>query len=103
MVLDGLGIRHYFEMVIDHDQVTNGKPDPEILFTAATGLGVEPARCVVVEDSVSGFKAAENANMAYIVITAGADATELEHARGSRGFYEDFTSLTPAILKAILG
>jgi len=102
MVLDELDIRKYFQVVIDHDQVRKGKPDPEILLSSAAKLGIKPAQCVVIEDSISGFKAAEQAGMAYIVILAGADRKELKSAAGARAMYEDFSQITPASLKAIV-
>jgi sugar-phosphatase len=39
------------------DDVTRGKPDPDPFLAAAEALGVEPARCLVVEDSAAGLTA----------------------------------------------
>jgi len=61
MVLSELGIEKFFEVVIDCEQVRRGKPDPEIFLTAAEKMDIEPGRCVVVEDSISGFEAARRA------------------------------------------
>jgi len=102
MVLDELDIRDYFDVVINFTQVAKGKPDPDILFKIVEKLSLPPARCVVIEDSASGFKAAENAEMPYMVITAGAGADELKHAGGARAIHKDFTTLTPACLKGLL-
>ncbi|HPD46592.1 MAG TPA: HAD family phosphatase [Anaerohalosphaeraceae bacterium] len=102
MVLDELGIRQYFDVAVDRDQISHGKPDPEILLTAADKAGLPPERCIVVEDSSSGFKAAENAGMKYIVITAGADPEELKHAVRASAVYRDYTELSVADLAALL-
>ena len=99
LVLDGLGIRDAFKLVIDRDQVTNGKPDPELLLTAAERLGLQPAYCLVLEDSVSGFGCAEAAGTPYIVVTAGADPNELVHAKHPAAMVHDFTELTVALMQ----
>jgi HAD superfamily hydrolase (TIGR01509 family) len=102
MVLDELDIRKYFSVVIDRGQIARGKPDPEMFLTAAARLGLGPERCLVVEDSHSGFKAAENAGMKYIVITAGADEEELKQAARAAAMHHDFTRICPGELVALL-
>ncbi|WP_418608021.1 HAD family hydrolase [Georgenia sp. SUBG003] len=47
-----------FQEVVTGDQVTRGKPHPEAYLTAAERLGVDPARCIAVEDSTVGVTAA---------------------------------------------
>jgi len=102
MVLDGLKIRKYFSVIIDRDQVTTGKPNPEILLTTAKQLGQPPQKCIVFEDSLSGFKAAQNAKMPYIVITAGAIKQELKHAENPLATYKNFKNITPKSIKKLL-
>ncbi len=101
MVLDEIDIRKYFDVVINNDQVARGKPDPEVLLTAADNLGLQPGCCVVFEDSASGFKAARRAKMPCIAITAGADNQSLEFIAG-RPAHKDFTAITLADLKAMV-
>jgi len=101
MVLDKLNIRNYFDVVINNEQVERGKPDPEILLAAAAKLGLRPDKCVVFEDSISGFKAARRARMSCIAITAGADNQTLEFIAG-RPAHKDFTAITLADLKAMV-
>ncbi len=62
-VLDGAGLRPYFQVVVDGHQVQKPKPDPEIYLRAACLLGVTPAACVVFEDSLAGIQAARAAGM----------------------------------------
>jgi beta-phosphoglucomutase-like phosphatase (HAD superfamily) len=50
-----------FAAVITGDQVRDGKPHPEAYLTAAERLGVDPARCVAIEDSPKGIASAEAA------------------------------------------
>jgi beta-phosphoglucomutase len=102
MVLEELSIGKYFAAVIDHDQVTKGKPEPEVLFTAAKKMGVESDKCVVFEDSPFGFQAAESANMAYVVITEGANGENMSAPYSPNAIHKDFTDVTVEELKAMV-
>jgi HAD superfamily hydrolase (TIGR01509 family) len=53
------------------EMVPRGKPAPDLFLHAATTLGVDPRRCVVVEDSVNGVRAARAAGMRAVGFTAG--------------------------------
>jgi beta-phosphoglucomutase-like phosphatase (HAD superfamily) len=53
------------------DAVGAGKPDPALFLFAADRLGVAPARCIVVEDSVNGIVAAGRAGMTAIGFVGG--------------------------------
>ena len=65
-VLDELGLRPYFRVVVDGHQVHHPKPHPDIYLRAAELLETEPANCVVFEDSHSGAAAAVAAGMRVI-------------------------------------
>ncbi|MEZ5409443.1 MAG: HAD-IA family hydrolase [Acidimicrobiales bacterium] len=56
------------ERLVTADDVTAGKPDPQPFLAAARVLGVEPARCVVFEDSASGGRAAVAAGAAVVAV-----------------------------------
>ncbi len=66
-VMAALGV-DAFDVVITGDRVQRGKPHPESYLTAATELGVEPARCVALEDSPTGVRSALAAGMTTIGI-----------------------------------
>ncbi len=68
LVLEGMGLRSFFRVVIDGYQVTHAKPHPEIYLRAAELLGVAPQNCVVFEDSYAGVAAGVAAGMPVIGI-----------------------------------
>jgi beta-phosphoglucomutase len=62
-VLDRLGIRDRFDVVVDAALIANSKPHPEIFLNAAASLGVAPADCLGVEDAVAGVASIKSAGM----------------------------------------
>lgn len=69
LVIDGLELREHFPVIVGGADVKNGKPDPEIFLRCAEAMGIEPARCVVFEDTPAGVEAAYRAGMRCIAIT----------------------------------
>ena len=65
-ITGALGLADYFAAVVSAEDVTVGKPDPQVFLKAAERLGTEPARCVVVEDAPAGTEAARRAGMRAI-------------------------------------
>ena len=65
-ILKAAILGHFFRVVVDGHQVRFPKPHPEIYLRAASLLGVEPAECLVFEDSVWGLEAARAAGMRVI-------------------------------------
>jgi len=61
-------ILRYIRDVSGGDEVTKGKPEPDLYLLAAKKLGAAPARCLVFEDSAPGARAANKAGMRVIVI-----------------------------------
>jgi HAD superfamily hydrolase (TIGR01509 family) len=60
--------KHTFGAVVTGDQVMDGKPHPEAYLTAAQRLGVDPARCVAIEDSNTGIASARAAGCAVLAV-----------------------------------
>lgn len=78
-VLEILELNDVFSFVATRDDVENAKPDPEIYELVARELDVNPAHCVVVEDSTSGVQAALAAGM-NVVAVATPFTRDLLHA-----------------------
>jgi len=75
-ILDEKEVREYFDVVITFDEVLRPKPNPEIFLKCAMELKCIPEKCVVVEDSIFGIKAAKEAKMKCIAIPSGAYSIE---------------------------
>lgn len=78
--LELTGLRDLFlPHVYSADLVAYGKPAPDLFLCAAAKLGVDPARCIVIEDSVNGVIAGRAANMLSIGFVGGGHA-DMQHA-----------------------
>ncbi len=62
-ILDKLGFRRYFDVVVSGFELKNGKPAPDIFLYAADLLGTPHAESMVIEDTANGVLAAKNAGM----------------------------------------
>ncbi len=67
-LLGSVGLLERFAVTVAGDEVAHGKPAPDIFLLAASRLGVEPGRCLVLEDSEPGARAAHAAGMAVIIV-----------------------------------
>ena len=67
-VLDMFSLHNHFLTVVSGDSVGNGKPHPDIYLHTAEMLGVVPAECVAIEDSINGLRSAKGAGMYCIAI-----------------------------------
>ena len=56
--LEAIGLVGAFDLVLGGDDVTRGKPEPDIYLKAAAGLGLPPEQCIAIEDSPIGIAAA---------------------------------------------
>ena len=69
VVLEVLGMASFFQAVVSAEDVTAGKPDPQVFHRAAARLDVPAIACVVVEDSPMGIEAARRAGMRSIGVS----------------------------------
>lgn len=68
LILKILNIYDLFDAVVDGNDVSSAKPDPEVFLIAAKKLNKDPHNCIVVEDAQAGIQAANNADMISIGI-----------------------------------
>lgn len=86
-IIRQIDIASYFDAVADGNDITKSKPDPEVFLTAAKKLGIEPEKCVVVEDADAGIKAAKAGNMTAWAL--GGDAVYSEEKDGVLSSFAD--------------
>jgi len=86
LILQDAGLRSLFDVIVSAEEVTRGKPDPEGFLLALSRLNetvvapITPGRCVVIEDSHWGLKAADAAGMHTIAVTNTYEAAQLTTA-----------------------
>ncbi|HEY8870210.1 MAG TPA: HAD-IA family hydrolase [Candidatus Limnocylindrales bacterium] len=66
--LEATGLGGVFREVVSSDDVARGKPAPDVYLEAARRLGVDPSRCLVIEDSLGGIQAAKSAGMTVVLV-----------------------------------
>lgn len=76
-ILTHTGIGDLFDTVVDGNDITRAKPDPQVFLLAASRVGVAPCGCVVFEDAEAGVEAASAAGMRCVGIGS---AGRLSHA-----------------------
>ena len=95
-ILEKTGILSYFDVIVDGNDVSNAKPDPEVFLQAAQKLGMTNENSIVFEDSVAGIQAANIAAMTSIGI---GEATILNEAKYN---FKDFTFIDEAFLNSLI-
>jgi beta-phosphoglucomutase len=65
-IVEAMGIAHYFDALTSAEDVTRGKPDPQVYLVAAARVGATPARSIVIEDAPAGVEGAKRAGMKRI-------------------------------------
>lgn len=87
-----------FDVIVAGDEVTHGKPHPEPYLTAADKLGVDPAYCVVIEDSLTGTQAGTAAGMYVVAVPQWISIPDAPR----RLVVKSLEPLTPESLRALL-
>lgn len=78
VIIEKIGLFHVFDAIADGNGIVNSKPDPEVFLLAAQKLVVEPARCLVVEDALSGVAAARAAGMRVAAVGSAANSPQAD-------------------------
>lgn len=85
-----LGLEGLFEVILGDEDVTKGKPDPEIYLKTAEKLGVAPKDCLVFEDSPPGANSGKKAGMTVIGVLTTHSKEELKMADAFIANYTEF-------------
>lgn len=67
-VIEASGLEQYFEIILTKDVIEKPKPDPEVILKEIDYFGAKPEECLVVGDSESDLKAANNANVDSVLV-----------------------------------
>lgn len=95
-ILERVNLKKHFDAIVDGNDVSKAKPDPEVFLIAAKLLNVKPEHCIVFEDSVAGVEAANAANMVSIGI--GSEDV-LGHAKY---IFKDFTEISNEFINSLI-
>lgn len=68
LILKKVGLYHKFSAIVDGNDVSKAKPDPEVFLIAAKKLNADPQDCIVIEDALAGIQAANIAGMTSVAI-----------------------------------
>lgn len=95
-ILERVNLKSQFDAIVDGNDVSKAKPDPEVFLIAAQQINMKPEDCIVFEDSVAGVEAANTANM----ISVGIGSKDvLGHANY---VFNDFTEISDDFIKSLI-
>ena len=95
-ILEKVDLLSLFDAIVDGNDVTKAKPDPEVFIIGSELLNIELEHCVVFEDSVAGIQAANNANMLSIGIGDADTLNEADYV------FKDFTEMADDFLEKVI-
>lgn len=95
-ILERVNLLDTFNAIVDGNDVSKTKPNPEVFLNAANVLQVKPEKCIVFEDAVAGIQAANNANMISIGIG------EKEVLKEADYVFKDFTEISSEFLSSLI-
>lgn len=77
-MMDRANLKQYLDLMVSNEDVSKGKPDPEMYLMAMKTLGLEPTECLIVEDNENGIKAAK-ASGAHLLVVRDVHDTNYEN------------------------
>lgn len=95
-ILKKVNLFEKFKAIVDGNDVSKAKPDPEVFLIGAKLLGMNPEDCIVFEDSVAGIQAANKANMISIGIGEQSVLHEADY------IFKDFTEMSQEFIEDII-
>ncbi|RLJ61509.1 beta-phosphoglucomutase [Lacinutrix venerupis] len=95
-ILEKVNLLSKFDAIVDGNDVSKAKPDPEVFLIAAQHLNMKPEDCIVFEDSVAGVQAANTANM----ISIGIGEKDVLHEADY--IFSDFTEIENSFIEELI-
>ncbi|TBV27951.1 beta-phosphoglucomutase [Meridianimaribacter sp. CL38] len=95
-ILQKVNLISNFQAIVDGNDVSKAKPDPEVFLIGAKALNQKPENCIVFEDSVAGVQAANNANMISIGIGDKTVLSEADYV------FKDFTEISIEFIEELI-
>jgi len=95
-ILEKVNLLNKFNGIVDGNDVTEAKPNPEVFLIAAEGLDMNPENCIVFEDSVAGIQAANKAKMISVGIGEENVLNEADYV------FNNFTEITTDFIKELI-
>jgi len=95
-ILEKTGTLSYFDAIVDGNDVSNAKPDPEVFLLAAKLLNTKPEDSIVFEDSVAGVQAANIGGMTSVGIGDGKTLYEAKY------IFKDFTLMDKSFIDDLI-
>ena len=95
-ILEKVSLIHCFQAIIDGNDVTKAKPDPEVFIKAAHEIGASSNDCIVFEDSIAGIQAANAAGMISVGIGDRNILFEADYV------FKDFTEMSNEFLTELI-
>jgi beta-phosphoglucomutase len=95
-ILEKTGIMSYFDIIVDGNDVSNAKPDPEVFLQAARLLNTRNENAIVFEDSVAGIQAANIAKMTSVGIG------EKNVLHEAKYIFNNFTEMNTSFIDALI-
>ena len=93
-VMNNLNLHPFFKKVVNSDDVSLGKPNPEVFEKAAAGMNIPLSNCLIFEDSPTGATTAFNAGCPVVVVLTTHKKEEFEHLPNVVKYINDYTEIT---------
>jgi HAD superfamily hydrolase (TIGR01509 family) len=101
LVLDLAELDRFFKGSVSSEEVERGKPAPDVYLEAAAKLGIEPSKCVAIEDSTNGIKAGVAAGMRVVAIPERDFPPSDEAVAMAAARIDALAELTPELIRSL--
>jgi beta-phosphoglucomutase-like phosphatase (HAD superfamily) len=98
-VLELSGLGRFFQATVSSEEVSRGKPAPDVYLEAAKRLGVTPEACAAVEDSHNGIRSAKAAGMRVLAIPNPSFPPDAEALAAADVVLDSLADLTPEAIE----